>query len=94
MPLEAAASGVPTVGYRVTGVVDAVHDGVTGILVDRGAALPLGDALAQYLSDPKLRRAHGEAAKARVLDRFTNEQTWKGWLDLYKTKLRARGIMG
>lgn len=92
VPLEAAACAVPTVGYRVTGVVDAVEDGVTGTLVARDAAVPLGDALARYLLDPVLRRAHGLAARARVIERFTNERTWKGWLALYENKLRERGI--
>lgn len=34
--VEAAASGVPTVAWDVTGVRDAVLDGVTGALVPRG----------------------------------------------------------
>lgn len=33
---EAAASGVPTVGYRVPGLIDSVSEGVTGILVADG----------------------------------------------------------
>lgn len=33
--IEAAACGVPTVAFRVTGVVDAVDDTRSGILVDR-----------------------------------------------------------
>ncbi len=34
-PLEAAAAGVPTVGFRATGTIDAVADGQTGTLVAR-----------------------------------------------------------
>src|SRR6185369_7846954 len=37
-PLEAAATGVPTVGTRATGVSDAVIVGKTGLLVDIGDA--------------------------------------------------------
>ena len=33
VPMEAAAAGVPVVGYAATGTLDAVADGVTGMLV-------------------------------------------------------------
>src|SRR5439155_6452148 len=35
VPLEAACAEVPVVGFRSTGVVDAVVDGETGTIVDQ-----------------------------------------------------------
>ena len=75
-PLEAAAAGVPTVGFRVTGTVDAVVDGRTGTVVPPGDAPALAAAAERYLEDPHLRRAHGEAARARAEERFRPERVW------------------
>lgn len=78
-PLEAAAAGVPTVGSRATGVVDAVVDGRTGTLVPVGDAEALADALLVYLRDPVHRRSMGEAARARAGEEFRQELVWRAW---------------
>ena len=66
VPLEAAAAGIPTIGYRSTGVRDAIVDGVTGALVERGDVEALAKAIARYASDPELCEKHGKAALERV----------------------------
>ena len=48
--LEAAAHGLPTVGFRVGGVVDAVLDGQTGCLVTPGQYDQLVDAVVSLLN--------------------------------------------
>lgn len=78
-PLEAAAAGIPTVGSRATGVVDAVVDGETGTLVPVGDGDALAEALLSYLRDPELRRRHGEAARERVRRDFRREMVWAAW---------------
>lgn len=78
-PLEAAAAGVPTVGARATGVVDAVVDDETGTLVPVGDAESLGRALLAYLDDPELRRRHGAAARDRARRDFRREVVWRAW---------------
>jgi glycosyltransferase involved in cell wall biosynthesis len=78
-PLEAAAAGVPTVGYRVTGTVDALVDGGTGRIVPAGDRAALADALAAYLDDPDLRRRHGRAARERAETHFRREIVWREW---------------
>ena len=90
VPLEAAASEVPTVGYRVTGVRDAVADGETGHLVTLRDANALGDALVRYLADEGHRAAHGRAARARVVAKFEQRRTWEAWLSLYERLLARR----
>jgi glycosyltransferase involved in cell wall biosynthesis len=82
-PLEAAASGVPTVGFRSTGVSDAVVDGTTGLLCDAGDAEALARGLLRYLEDPALRRAHGEQAALRATTRFSRTAVWTAWRDEY-----------
>jgi glycosyltransferase involved in cell wall biosynthesis len=88
-PLEAAAAGVPTVGSRATGVVDAVVDGVTGSLVDVGDARGLAAGLARYLRDDGLRRAHGVAARERAVAELAREAVWARWRDEYVRLLQA-----
>lgn len=83
VPLEAAAVGRPTVGFRVTGVVDAVVDGETGLLVPVGDADALGRALNRYIDDPALRELHGRQAQARVREVFASERVWSLWREEY-----------
>jgi glycosyltransferase involved in cell wall biosynthesis len=87
-PLEAAAAGVPTVGVRATGIVDAVVDGRTGKLVPVGDARSLGDALLAYVRDPELRRADGERARVRAATDFARERVWERWRQAYAELVR------
>lgn len=64
--IEAAAAGVPTVGYDVTGVRDAVDDGVTGILVPPRSVSDLALVIEALLRDCQRRRALGENARSRA----------------------------
>jgi glycosyltransferase involved in cell wall biosynthesis len=82
-PLEAAACGLPVVGYRATGTVDAVEDGVTGRLVPTGDAAALGRELLRYLGDPELRARHGAASLERAKRDYRPEAIWSAWRDLY-----------
>ncbi len=86
-PLEAAASGLPTVGYRAVGTVDAVDDGVTGALVAIGDRAALARALVDYLEDGELRRQQGAAAAERARRLFRSEIVWQGWADRYRLLL-------
>lgn len=73
VPLEAAAMRLPVVATRIPGCVDAVEDGVTGMLVPARDAAALTEALRAYLSDAGLRARHGAAGRARVLRHFSPE---------------------
>jgi glycosyltransferase involved in cell wall biosynthesis len=91
VPIEAASAEVPAVGYRSTGVVDAIVDGETGVIVDQHDVRGLAAALTRYLADPRLRGAHGRAARARAERSFSREIVWKAWEAYYRQHLdRAR----
>lgn len=92
--LEAGAAGIPVVGCRVTGMVDAVVDGVTGMLVPAGDVKALADTLVTYLENPELRRKHGQAGSERVLRDFRQEVIWEALYKEYMRLLRERHIYG
>ncbi len=92
VPLEAAAAGVPVVGYSATGTLDAVVDGVTGRLVPLHDSAALANAAAEYLRSPFLRRQHGEAGRRRALRDFRREDIWQSLADLYTDWLSKRGL--
>jgi glycosyltransferase involved in cell wall biosynthesis len=69
--LEAAAMSLPTVTTRATGCLDAVVSDETGLVVNCGDVASLELALRKYLGDRNLRRRHGNAARRRVVERFT-----------------------
>jgi glycosyltransferase involved in cell wall biosynthesis len=70
--LEAAAFGKPVVSTRVTGVVDVVVDGITGLLVPPGDSGALAQAAGRILDDRCMAARMGEAARCLVREHFDN----------------------
>jgi len=68
--LEAAAAGKPTVAARVTGSVDAVEDGVTGVLVPAHDSNALKIAIADLMDNAAKRQSMSEAATVFVRKYF------------------------
>lgn len=85
--LEAAAVGRPAVATRAPGCIDAIEDGVTGLLVPPGDAPALARALAELLQDPERRAAMGRRARIRAEERFGLERVAASYLDLYRRLL-------
>lgn len=92
VPLEAAAMGLPVVATRVTGCIDAVQDGVTGVLVPPHDSTALTKAIRAYLEAPDLRSCHGRAGRERVLKDFAQETVWHALFDEYDRLLRERQV--
>jgi phosphatidylinositol alpha-1,6-mannosyltransferase len=72
--LEAAAAGLPSVAGRAGGAVEAVEDGVTGILVDPNSPQAVARAIVSILREPDLARSMGEAGRRRVEREFSGER--------------------
>jgi glycosyltransferase involved in cell wall biosynthesis len=81
--IEAAAMGIPTVGTRITGLVDAVEDGVTGVLVPVRDAGALADALQRLIADPGFRMQLGNQARLRARSYFSSERVNASLLSEY-----------
>jgi len=88
--LEAAAMGIPVVATKVPGCVDAVVDGLTGLLVPPRDARALAEAVAAYLGDPSLRRKHGHAGRERADREFGQHEVWNALLREYRELIAAR----
>jgi glycosyltransferase involved in cell wall biosynthesis len=88
--LECGAMELPIVGTAVPGVVDAIHDGVTGLLVPARDAAALAAALQRYLADPQLRARHGTAGRRLVTTEFRPEPIWEAIAATY-AELLGRG---
>ena len=86
---EAAACGLPIVSTRSGGIPELVEHGRTGILVTRGDAQELAQAIGQMIDDPALARAMGEAGRQQVLQRFTWEASARRLADLIESVSRA-----
>ena len=63
---EAMAYGRPVVATGVGGLLDAIEDGVTGLLVPRGDPAALRAALERLLTDEVLRASLGRVARERA----------------------------
>jgi lipopolysaccharide/colanic/teichoic acid biosynthesis glycosyltransferase/glycosyltransferase involved in cell wall biosynthesis len=74
--IEAAAMERPVVAFAVAGVVDAVEDRRTGLLVAPGSPALLASAIARLLDDPDLGRRLGRAARRRALALYAREPLW------------------
>ncbi|MBS3909310.1 MAG: sugar transferase [Actinobacteria bacterium] len=92
VPMEAAAMAVPVVATRVPGCIDAVQDNVTGALVPAYDAAALREAIARYLQDPELRRAHGQAGRMRVERDFQPEVIWEALYAEYGRLLKEKRL--
>ena len=89
--LEAAAMGLPVVATRISGCVDAVRDGETGLLVPVRDAQALIDAIGRYLGDPALRRRHGANGRRRALQEFAPGRLREALFQEYVRLLGRRG---
>lgn len=68
--LEAAALGIPAIGTKISGLVDAIEDGKTGLLVNLGARDDLIEAMVSFVSNPKDVKIMGTAAKTRAREKY------------------------
>jgi glycosyltransferase involved in cell wall biosynthesis len=81
--LEAMATARPVVAARVGGNPELVVDGVTGSLYEHDRPRGLEEAILKYVDSPAVRRRHGEAARARVLQHFSLEAMTSRYAQFY-----------
>ncbi len=73
--LEAMCAGLPVIATNVGGIPELVVDDVTGILVPAANPPAMAKAILGLLANPARMAAMGAAARARVLESFSIEQS-------------------
>ena len=86
---EAMAYGRPVVASAVGGLLDAVDDGVTGLLVPPRDPSALRAAIERLLGDASLRARLGGAARQRAQEAFSHEVATRELLAAYREALGA-----
>jgi glycosyltransferase involved in cell wall biosynthesis len=87
---EAMAYGRPVVATAVGGLVDAVEDGLTGLLVPPRDTRALRTAVKRLLGDAPLRRRLGEAARERARTSFSWERATQQTIAAYREALVSK----
>jgi glycosyltransferase involved in cell wall biosynthesis len=85
--IEGAACGIPTIAYRIDGVIDAVADGSSGILVELGQTSAFVSAMRRLAFDRELRTRLGHQALERAVRDFASESVTNAWFEFYRSQL-------
>ena len=88
--LEASACGIPTIAYEATGVVDAILDNETGLLVPQGDLAALQSGVEKLLDDTHVRQQFSDAGISMVKRRYQREDVWANWSHFFEEVTRKQ----
>nr|WP_050769572.1 glycosyltransferase [Thermosinus carboxydivorans] len=88
---EAMACGTPVVAFAVGDTPEIVVHGETGYLAEPGDSDDLVRGMAFFLDDAAARQRAGEAARLRILDKFSAKRMVNDYIDLYEEILWTAG---
>jgi glycosyltransferase involved in cell wall biosynthesis len=91
---EAMAHGRPVVATAVGGLLDAVEDGVTGLLVPPRDPAALRIAIARLLADADLRMRLGAAGQDAARTHFSWRTATEGTIAVYREALGIQSAAG
>ena len=86
--IEAAACGLPAIGSRIPGLVDAIEDGRTGVLFPEGDVDALADSMRDFLEHPGRYEQMGVNASRRVAESFSADVLYGALRDRYLNLVR------
>ena len=72
--IEAAACGLPAIGSNIYGITDAIIDGKTGVLVEKGNVDELASAMLSLVNDTSLMKKMEKSAKKRATEKFHQQR--------------------
>ena len=82
--IEAAATGIASIGSRIYGITDAIVDNETGLLFTPGNIDDLTEKLECLIGDPALRDVLGENGRMRACRDFSKELVLSELLKYYE----------
>ena len=84
VPLEAMAAGLPVVASDIGGGAELIESGKSGLLIPPADVDALARAIDSLLADDALRRRMGEAARERIVERYTIEAMTRQTVAVYE----------
>lgn len=91
-PIEAMATGCPTVYSSRTSGAELVQHGVNGLLIDPDQPQQIANAVVSILSDEGLAQRLGEAGRKSVVNNYTIEKLGPQIASFYWECVRAFGM--
>ncbi|SDF14562.1 Glycosyltransferase Family 4 [Sporolituus thermophilus DSM 23256] len=88
---EAMACGTPVVAFAVGGTPEIVVHAETGYLAVPGDSDDLVRGITYFLDDGAVRQRAGDAARLRIIDKFSAKRMVDDYIDLYEEILWAAG---
>jgi len=82
--IEAACSGLPSIGSNIYGLTDAIKPNETGLLVSARSSKLLEEAMLELVDNDNLRIDMGLNARRRAADLFSQDYITSKILQLYK----------
>lgn len=83
--LEAMAYGKPVVGSRIGGIPELIVDNMTGLLFEPGQTDQLAGHIDRLISDSRMRKQLGRAARERIESKFSLTQHHQQLIKIYKS---------
>lgn len=90
--LEAGASGLPVVSTRHAGILDAVVEGETGLLVEEGDVGGMADGMARLAADAALAGRMGRAARNHIAENFSVEKSDRNLWAIIESCMARRAV--
>jgi L-malate glycosyltransferase len=87
--LEAMACELPVIASHVGGLPEVVTDGETGLLSPVGDLEKMSDDAVRLLTDKKLRRQMGRAARASAIERYSTHKIIPQYIEFYERILKS-----
>lgn len=81
--IEAAATGIPAIGSRIYGVIDAIVHGETGLLFEPHDINELATHMSLLATNMSFCRKLGSQARERVEKEFSSELLTDAWMKYY-----------
>lgn len=82
--LEYMCASLAIVATKISGNVDAIVNGQSGILVEPGDFMGLSKAMEYYITHPDMAQKYGQEACLRVNKQFSLNECVSSYLDFYK----------
>lgn len=81
--IEAAAMGLPTIGYDVVGIKDSINQKVSGYRYPFGDAEAVTKSILSFFYDPDKAKGFRQPARDWVAEKFSDEKVWQNYLNFY-----------